>query len=398
MTIKELIPKHSNKELFLTFLITYVSFSWIPDSGASWVKLISFAITAGVALLCIKSRSGIGIKKAVLPYVVTFYVIAFIAFLIHNRLDEISLIIKLTLVCLLLAALKIDVFLTCVVGLSKVIFFPTVFGLICSIYGVNFRIPESLILSDKVYYITPFFTVQRTLFESRAYSIFWEPGIFACFANIVLAIRLFRNDERLRFCWREFFYIALAQSIGGMLSLAVLLVAYFAKRNRIVDRCVFASGVWVAVLLSLNFSERFDDLTNVVSFFTESIFSRNLTVDESFAARSIDFYLPFSIAMGSPFIGFSNIDEFVKIATNIRGQSALIITNSWGLIAYFYGFIFLAMYAAAAIVGVRKLGFGRSYILIFWFYILLTSAPVHTTIFILLFLLLLIGDRPSDHE
>jgi hypothetical protein len=122
-----------------------------------------------------------------------------------------------------------------------------------------------------------------------------------------------------------------------------------------------------------------------MNLFTVPLFDRDLTTDISFLARILDLSAPFIASYNhGPILGNLDISLYIYYSELIRGISADIITNSWGGMAYFLGIPFMLLYFMLSYIGFTKLT--NSYLVGFWYIVLLSANPVYTTIFNLFFI------------
>lgn len=391
--------RQKNIQTTLVFLMIFLSFGWIPDAASTWLKACGFTLIILLAMIQIKLADTkiLKNKKIIAIIILTASLLAISA--THNRSEDLNLAIKIALALLLVSIIPIDAFLKTAICISKILVIPTILGLACSSFGINTPIPASLLADEKTYYITPFLTVQRQEFETRAYSIFWEPGVLSCFANLIIATKVFRYNKTLGSCLPEIIHIALSQSAGGILSFLFLLAAKTLSKNKKLDIAVLLTSLaFLAAFVIPDFNRFFTFSISIANHLTEPLLSRNLFIDASFAARGVDFYLPFNLALNSPLYGYAEITEFVTSSLYIRGQSADIITNSWGSLAYYYGFVFALLYASISFTAIYKLSNKKSYTLSAWYYLLLSASPTYTTLTILylIFSLTLSPSRKSE--
>jgi hypothetical protein len=371
----------SRSDLFIVFIVIYLSLSWVPDSASPLVKLTLFSILT----ICIIFFYSKQLRKnhTALKVLLPFLFFLFIIIIYHGRYSDLNWIFKILLAYLVLLAIPFNSFLTGVLLISRSLFWPTIIGFILGIVGVTFKIPDILLSPDKSYYITPLLTVQRHAQEFRAYSMFWEPGVFSFFSVFVIFIRLFYFNSKLKDIRRELVYVLISQSVGGLFSLMLLLTIYLFRKISLFRYSLMFFGFSMYVFFIIYNNQIFSLLSSIINIVTVPMFDRNMLLDPSFAARGIDFFLPFVLSADSGLLGFNDISNFEYSATLIRGFSALIITNSWGSLSYFYGIPFMVMYLFYSYRFISKISYEYRHALIFWWVIALSASPVYTTIFIM---------------
>lgn len=391
MTLQPFRIQQKNTQSILVFLTIFLSFGWIPDAASPWLKAFGFTLIFLLTTLQIKHIKTKTFKDKSFFAAIIMTIFLVVIIIAHNRSEDLNWIIKIALAALLVSIITIDDFLKTAISISKILLIPTILGLACSAFGINTPIPEYLLADEKSYYITPFLTVQRQEFETRAYSIFWEPGVLSCFANIIIAAKVFRYKKNFSSCLPELIYIILSQSAGGLLSILFLFAAKILSKNKKIDlAALIISLFFIGAFVIPDFNRFFNYSISIANQLTEPLLSRNLFIDASFAARGVDFYLPFQLALESPFFGYAGINEFVTASLYIRGQSADIITNSWGALAYYYGYIFAILYALISFSAIYNLSGKKSFTLSAWYYLLLSASPTYTTLLILYLMFALI--------
>ena len=280
---------------------------------------------------------------------------------------------------------KINSFIKCLIILPTLIFWPSILGFFCTILGFSFEIPSFLLEDGKSYYITPFLTVSRKMYETRAFSYFWEPGLLAFVMNIIIAIKLFGLGFKPKECLRECILIVLSQSVGGVVSLALLFTSYLLSNIKALDKIV---GTFLIIIISLfyfDFHVFFESMILLINSITIPLFDRNMLYDASFASRIFDFYYPFVAAFDNPFFGNVDLEQYSDLSKIVRGHSERIITNSWASIAYYYGYLFLCLFVFLFLSAITYMTKRKSITMWIWFFVLFSSSPVYLTIFIWVF-------------
>jgi hypothetical protein len=291
--------------------------------------------------------------------------------------------------------IKLDTVFDLMCKFSKLLFIPTVLGLVFG--GAGLVLNVTGILSDgRELFLTPMLTSQKEVFFTRATSYFWEPGVFSFVLNLLIAYKLFRKKEKLNSIWREVVYLILAQSAGGILAFFLLIFSYFVyiSKSYKFEVFTFFIGCFCTVVLFSDLETNIVFLTDILNFFTMFLLDRDLLTDPSFSARIVDFYVPFYAALGSPFFGYKDLDSFMVFSDLIRGFSAEGITNSWSSIAYRYGYPMMALYLFFMFLGTKY--YFKSYLVPFVFIILLASSPVFLNIMTLFFVVGMFEESMKD--
>jgi hypothetical protein len=356
-----------------------LSYSFIPDYGATLPKVMVFITLCLALILLFKEKSSLrgfdfSIKTTGL---LMFFLI--VIMLYHQRWGDINFILKLSIAYVMAITIKLESALDWMCRLSEKLLIPTVIGFLLGSLGYVFSV-TGILTDGRELYLTPMLTSQKTIFFTRATSYFWEPGVFAFVVNIVIAYKLFRRNESLKSIKIEVFYLLIAQSVGGIFAFFILLMAFFIKeaKNKKLENMISAGLVIFTTLLFSNLAGNVQYLTEALNFFTVVLFDRNLLVDMSYGARIVDFYAPFYAAFESPIWGLKNLDEYLSYSEQIRGFSIEQITNTWSSLAYNFGYPFMALYLCLVFIATKK--YFNSSLVPFVFILLLASSPVYINI------------------
>lgn len=369
-------------DIAIVFLVFFTSVGWVADSGTVIAKFIFFLALAALCFLKIKKCGLVRINKSVFVVMLPILIMIFIGLFVHNRAEDLLLIFKLLLALLLLMSMPVRKFWKAIPKFLFLLFPLIIAGYFLQIIGVYFSIPDFLLDPTKrEYHITPVLTVVRGDQIYRAFGPFWEPGVLSFVANVSLISKLFVVDaqEKKRF-WVEVVILAIAQSAGGLI-VAFLIFGSLVVKNKAIQVSILICFLSMfALLLALDFETMRFYVASIGNIFTLNLLGRDLLSDSSFSDRIADLYVPFLLGLQSV-VGFSGIDEFVWSSTFHRGQSAVIITNSFGFLAYFYGFSLMLLYLVVFSYSISRISEKGKVILIPIFILTYFSNPLPTVLF-----------------
>lgn len=375
-------------DVTIVFLVFFTSIGWIVDAGTMIAKFVFFVALAFLCVYRIRQYGLIKINKSILILMLPVLLMICIGLFVHNRTEDLLLILKLSLAILLLITIPLAEFWKAIPKLLFILFPFITVGYALQLSGIYFEIPSMMLNPDKVHYVmTPAFTVFREGDFSRAYGPFWEPGVLAFIANISLISKMFiiKTDDKKRY-WVEITILTIAQSAGGILTAVLIFGALFIK-NRTIQLSVLISFFSIfTLLLALDFDTMRGFVANLGNLITLNFLNRDLLTDPSFAARIADLYAPFLLGLQS-FTGFSSIDDFVWFAAFLRGHSAEIITNSFGSLAYFYGFSLMVLYLIVFSYSISRITPNNNLILIPLFVFMYFSNPLPSVLFTIFIIL-----------
>lgn len=329
----------------IVVLLVFASFGWVADSGTINFKFSVYLAMAALGVLLISYRGAVKINYGRVLKLILLIGMFLWAQRVHGRSEELNNIIKLILCIFVTTVISDDEFYGSVCGTAPYILYSAIIGWVCAIFGFGFALPDFLAESvRRVYYVTLSGSVYAGGQEIRAHGIFWEPGVLALYCNLIIILKLFRFNMKIKDCVLEIIVLVLSGSAGGALCFLALIFANSVKFNRIMDRFAFYIIVGVFSIFAYGFFEYYDEFVRIINVFTSSLFDRDLDSDESFNTRSLDLYVPFMAASDSIIFGHKDISRFYSISESIVGYSQLIITNSFGLMVYYYGYVFLIIY------------------------------------------------------
>lgn len=372
-------------ETTVIVLAVLLSYSFVPDYGSSFIKLILFVLMLPFLIfIFVESMKGGFVLNLRLSWLLLFFVLT--VMLYHKRWDDLNFILKLFVAYAMAVTIKLDSAFEIMCYLSKKLLIPTTLGFVLGSLGIVVDV-TGLLSDGRQLYLTPLLTSQKIEQFTRASSYFWEPGVFAYVLNLIVAYKLFRKRTGVSSIKIEFFYLIIAQSAGGLLAFLIMILFYFNKKTN-----SKVSEIYLFILIFVFFVFLFSDLEGNIAFltvilntFTIFFFDRNLLEDASYAARIVDFYAPFYAALDSPWFGFKDLGSFMLFSDLIRGFSAEGITNSWSSIAYRYGYPMMFFYLFITFWGGFK--YFKSLLVPFVFIILLASSPVFLNIMTLFFVI-----------
>jgi hypothetical protein len=356
-----------------------LSYSFIPDYGATLLKVMVFITLCLALVLLFKEKASLRGFDFSIKTTGLLMVFLIVIMLYHQRWGDMNFILKLSVAYVMAITIKLEATLDWMCKLSEKLLIPTVIGFFLGSLGYVFSV-TGILTDGRELYLTPMLTSQKTIFFTRATSYFWEPGVFAFVVNIIIAYRLFRKNQSLTAIKVEVFYLLIAQSIGGIFAFSILLIAFFIKeaKNKKIESILSGGIIIFATLFFSNLEGNIQYLTEVLNFFTVVIFDRNLLVDMSYGARIVDFYAPFYAAFESPLWGLKNLDEYLSYSEQIRGFSVEQITNTWSSLAYNFGYPFMVLYLCLVFIATKQ--YFNSSLVPFVFILLLASSPVYVNI------------------
>jgi len=367
-------------------LTLFASFGWVADSGTAFAKFSVYALIFILIVACSINFGIIGITASRGSKFLCLGLIFIFSILVHSRLDDVNNVLKLFLVLgISFVALEEEILLAAI-ECAPLVFYSAIIGYIFSLFGGGLQLPGFLAVTvRRDYFITPLLSVFVPSEFARAEGPFWEPGVLAVYANIIILLRSIRYRQNLKSCWQEISLVLISRSAGGYIGLLLVVLAIQVKKER-VDRLISLFLAITVSVAAINFFAFYDSAVEVLNYITVSVFDRHLGEDASFNTRSLDLYVPFQAALDSPLIGHNDSYRYMDSVTAILGYSPEIITNSFGLIAYFYGYPTLIAYAVLLFFGVKNLFFGRSMLAMFAISLFLIVEPIQFTLFMLLVL------------
>ena len=377
------------------FSAIILSYSFIPDYGATTPKLLVFVILSICLGMLFKSKLAlkkfdVSIKSTSL---LMFFLIAITLY--HERWADINFILKLGIAYIMAMTIKLDIALEWMCILSQKLLIPTLLGFVLGSAGYVINV-TGILTDGRELFLTPMLTSQKDIVFTRATSYFWEPGVFAFVVNIIIAYKLFSKGTGLKSIKIEVFYLIIAQSVGGVFSFFFLLFSYYIKETKTakIENLICLFIILFAVSFFSNLQGNISFLTSVLNFFTLIIFNRDLLLDPSYGARIVDFYAPFYAALDSPVVGLRNLDAYLTFSEDIRGFSIEQITNTWSSLAYRFGYIFMFLYLYFVFISTKK--YFKSSLVPFVFIMLLSSSPVYINIMTLYFIVSMFERKESE--
>jgi hypothetical protein len=356
-----------------------LSYSFIPDYGATLPKVMVFIILCLALFLLFKEKASLRGFDFSIKTTSLLMVFLIIIMLYHQRWGDINFVLKLGIAYVMAITIKLESALEWMCKLSEKLLIPTVIGFMLGSLGYVFDV-TGILTDGRELFLTPMLTSQKDIIFTRATSYFWEPGVFAFVVNIVIAYKLFRKNENFTSIKIEVFYLLIAQSVGGIFAFFILLISYLVKeaKNKKLENMLSAGLIIFGTLFFSNLAGNIQYLTQALNFFTVVLFDRNLLNEMSYGARIVDFYAPFYAALESPFLGLKNLDAYLSYSAQIRGFSIEQITNTWSSLAYKFGFPFMGLYLGLVFIATKT--YFNSSLVPFVFIILLASSPVYVNI------------------
>lgn len=391
-------------DVVLVGFVLFASVGWIVDAATPLVKSIAFASVISLCLHRIFQHKKARINKLRF-FVLSIPIVAasLVGVFHHDRNEDLNILFKLFIAALVVSSISAFDFWRAIPKFLELILPFVVLGYVLQSIGFYFPVPSVLISPEReAYMMTPLLTVFRERDSSRAYGFFWEPAVLAFVANISIIAKLYWHDESIssKKYWREFLILILSQSAGGLIS-AALIVSLKYVRIRLIQVAGFIFFIGFIAFLAQDFFVTKEIIASMGNVITLNIFDRDLRYDPSFNARSADLYIPFLLATESLF-GFFDIEYLAWFSEAFRGQSERIITNSFGAIAYFYGYLIFTMYCLAFSSAAWHASGRKNLLLIPAFVVLYSSNPLSYVLFTLIFILLpaqskLVYSRASKH-
>ncbi|SEG30979.1 hypothetical protein SAMN05421751_12816 [Jhaorihella thermophila] len=164
----------------------------------------------------------------------------------------------------------------------------------------------------------------------RNQSIFWEPGMLGFISVLSLALAdAFGVGLRKRIV---FVLTTLSTFAPGAYA---LLIIYFGLKLMRSGRKGVLRPLFTLVIFAVGAAATLPMLRELLLL----LFGRDIYMDPSIYIRSTDFWLPYAVALKSPFFGFGSIEPY-QIAMQIAIERRMDgITNSVGSYFYRYGYI-----------------------------------------------------------
>lgn len=380
--------KNSNHSVdFVFLLLLFASFGWVADSGSVFLKqalyILIFCLLLRRAFLC-------GVSFNASESLIRCFVLAigfFVLGLHHNRIEEWLNIYKLVIVVFVLLTMSGKEFFGAFDATFKLVFLSAIVGWLFAMLNIGIKIPDFLATQERRnYYLTPLGSVFSEGQNFRAHGPFWEPGVLALYANLHLIMRILGFKEGYRNCWRNFILVLISGSVGGIVA-CLLIVATKKILNNILGQILFLVFSFVGIaVVGMFFFEVLEYFSVALNKFTMAFMGRDLSQDESFISRSMDLYVPFIAANERALMGWNSLDAFYYFSEAMAGYSARIITNSFGIISYFYGYPFLIIYLIGLAVGLSYFAFVIFPLGLILISPMLSSEPVQfSLIFMILF-------------
>lgn len=373
-------------EHLMVFSALVVSVSWVADIGSNAIQYFFYALAATGAILAgrlrlrsrftfvagglvvlslfvVSMQNGIGERRNLL-----FLVNMFLAILMSGAFRGRS-------VAFMKSYLEIVYLLT----LTSLIVFPFLFfqhGLLVQVPDIALsNIEGKLHRSLHTLFGVSYFVSNNSSAVWRNQSIFWEPGMMACFLVIALAFADALNATRGR-------KITLLLGIlttftpGGY---AVLGIYLFFKATAVLSRRQMFHVLLALAVVGVAYAS-LPVIRDVVLF----LFKRDIANDPSVLIRSTDFWLPFYSAMDAPFFGHPNFDQYQVAMLDVISRERGGMSNSLGEYFYRFGFVWSFVWLLVIAAGLRKIPNLPRYVFPVVLLILLYE-PIGFSLFLLLF-------------
>lgn len=357
------LPRHDIGSLAILALLLVVSASWIANMGAEWLQY-----TCRIALLILSIYS-FNMKHLRFSSLISVSVI-FISPLAISlaRPDGSSLTDLLVSANALIGFLAASAFgsdyFKAFKAYVRVMYLLGIISLV--IFPIIFILPELIIPVPDIFqsFFTGTYREERrffTLFGVAYYvsshgiqdiwrnqSIFWEPGMLGFFSVIALAI-LEALGRRIVSKEGAVFVACIVTSFapGAYALLALYLILRFLRGTR---RGVLASGLYVAGLL-VTAALSISVVRETVLF----LFERDIYLDSSVVVRAVDFWLPYQVAIDSPFYGHADVSNYQDAMFRKIHVRSLGITNSVGEYFYRFGYLWASVFLVWVLYAFSKL-------------------------------------------
>ena len=326
-------------------LLILRSGSWIANLGADWLQIAVVIITIGINISVFPWRN---VNNNVLRAVIfAVFVILFIVIIRPGsmQISDVNFVLNMSLAAMtglifnfqrdlpFLMFVRLMYFLC----ISSLLVYPLVFlmpELIVSVPDLFQKYFEGTYRENRKFYtlfgVSFFASAKGTEGIWRNQSIFWEPGMLGVFCSLAIVISdIYRRNVKERLVFMLTIITTFAPGAY------VLLLVYLSIK--------FTVGVRVNInklLIVLSaYSVIFFYFITSAFFLLKLIFNREFGVDSSILIRSTDLWLPYFVALESPFVGHATTIEYSNAMNVAIERSMEGITNSLGAFVYRYGYL-----------------------------------------------------------
>lgn len=180
----------------------------------------------------------------------------------------------------------------------------------------------------------------------RNRGIFWEPGLYALFSVVSLALAIYFKDKFLH----KIIFVISCFSSGAPGGIAILFLFITFSSISLAKITFTKSLIVLSVLLFFS--------VVLGTYILEPLlylFGRSLDSDASIFIRQIDLTLPFTLTWyEQPLLGFSTIEAYRDTSVFLFNNESNGITNSIGALVFYNGFIFSFLYFGLYVYLVNK--------------------------------------------
>jgi len=346
----------------MVFLLLLVSASWVANTGADWLQYTGYAL---LALIAVPLGSSARFTPALLRTALLLISVTVLISLLNGGMASKGN---------LLFIINILIGLSCayVIGARSLAFAETYNGIVLALAMVSLALFPLIFLTDSVLVQLPdmlikpssseitqdrrfytilglsYFSTNQTPSEIwRNQSIFWEPGMFGFMLVIALAFSEVLGESRRR---RAVYVLGIVMTFApGAYALLLFYLGLWAFS-------FLRKGVLAALVLSGLFATLALLFIPLLREVLLVLFNRDIYTDNSIYIRITDLWLPYVVALQSPFWGYSSMVPYqdgMAIAIERRMDG---MTNSFGAYFYRYGYIWAAFMFGVIAGGVRRFG------------------------------------------
>ncbi|MBE6747695.1 MAG: hypothetical protein E7557_00505 [Ruminococcaceae bacterium] len=211
----------------------------------------------------------------------------------------------------------------------SIVRFLAVYSLITFFLGIILpdliTVLPSIEKNGTLYYNTVFSVVSNSLFVSRNFGIFWEPGAFSIFLNVALYFELFENKFNAKHILLLSVTILTTVSTLGIVCMVILFAAFlttdkYVSSSRIKSLIVTAGALGLVVLIFYGG----DFIYNTFNKLDMS----GTTINESTAVRMNAIIYPGSAFLENPIFGVG-YDDYLFIQERFCGGMATCSFINW---------------------------------------------------------------------
>jgi hypothetical protein len=386
------------QEYLMVFSALVVSVSWVADIGSNTIQYFFYVLAATGAILAGRLRF-----RSHFTYIAGGLVILtlFVVSMQNGMGERRNLVFLMNMV---LAILMIGAFRGRSVAFMKsyldIVYFLTlisliVFPLLFFQHGLLVPVPDIALASDEgklhrslhTLFGVSYFVSNNLSAVWRNQSIFWEPGMMACFLVIALAVADALNAKRRR---KVTLILGILTTFtpGGY---AVFGVYLFFKAAAVLNRrqifhLLLAVTVVAVAYISLPV------IRDVVLF----LFKRDIENDPSVLIRSTDFWLPFYSAAEAPLFGHPNFDQYQAAMLDAISRERGGMSNSLGEYFYRFGFVWSFVWLLAFASGLKRIPELPGYVFPVVVLILLYE-PIGFSLFFIMFVFVGLNEASLTH-